>query len=459
MLVLSATADDDFTRAIPVDSDQPVVSTVSLHPHGKWLVTAGDDHVVRIWDLPSGTQIRQIPGHTDWVRSSAFIPNSTQVLTAGDDGHVHLLDIVEGTLKRKVTSVDFSIFRLKVAPNGSVIAISGFSKNLFLIDTQSGNVLHKIDALTDDVRGLSFSNSGKVIASGGRDGIVRLWSVDTGQQVAKELKKNGYNVKISEPDNNLEQNIKKFKPSVIFNALHGQFGEDGYIQTILETYRIPYTHSGPIASMIAMNKEISKKIFIKNKIVTPKYINYNFKKKISVKEVKKKIRFPVVIKPKNEGSSLNVFICEEKNFLKKLIKLKFYREILIEEFIAGREIQVAILGKKKLGAIELRPKRKFYDYKAKYEKKAGTDHIIPVDIPKSKMREILNIAQKAHNVIGCEGVTRSDFKYYNGKFYLLEINTQPGMTKLSLVPEIAKYKDMRFIDLLDWMLKNASIHK
>ncbi len=185
MLVLSATADDDFTRAIPVDSDQPVVSTVSLHPHGKWLVTAGDDHVVRIWDLPSGTQIRQIPGHTDWVRSSSFIPNSTQVLTAGDDGHVHLLDIVEGTLERKVTSVDFSISRLKVAPNGSVIAISGFSKNLFLIDTQSGNVLHKIDALTDDVRGLSFSNSGKVIASGGRDGIVRLWSVDTGQQVGE----------------------------------------------------------------------------------------------------------------------------------------------------------------------------------------------------------------------------------------------------------------------------------
>ena len=282
-------------------------------------------------------------------------------------------------------------------------------------------------------------------------------SIETGKQVAKELKKK-YLVKLCEPKE-MSSLVKSFKPNIIFNALHGQFGEDGYIQTILETYKIPYTHSGPIASMIAMNKEISKKIFIKNKIVTPKYINYNFKKKISVKEVKKKIRFPVVIKPKNEGSSLNVFICEEKNFLKKLIKLKFYREILIEEFIAGREIQVAILGKKKLGAIELRPKRKFYDYKAKYEKKAGTDHIIPVDIPKSKMREILNIAQKAHNVIGCEGVTRSDFKYYNGKFYLLEINTQPGMTKLSLVPEIAKYKNMRFIDLLDWMLKNASIHK
>jgi len=185
MLVLSATADDDFSKAIPVDSDQPVVSTLSLHPHGKWLVTAGDDHVVRVWDLASGTQIRQIPGHTDWVRSSAFIPNSTQVLTAGDDGQVHLLDIVEGTLKRKVASVDFSISRLKVSPNGSVIAFAGFSHSLLLVDTQSGNVLHRIDVLTDDVRALSFSNSGKVISSGGRDGVVRMWSVDTGRQVGE----------------------------------------------------------------------------------------------------------------------------------------------------------------------------------------------------------------------------------------------------------------------------------
>ena len=132
---------------------------------------------------------------------------------------------------------------------------------------------------------------------------------------------------------------------------------------------------------------------------------------------------------------------------------------MIEEFIAGREIQVAIMGKKKLGAIELKPKRKFYDYKAKYEKKAGTDHIIPVNLKKSKMNDILNIALKAHNVIGCKGITRSDFKYYKDKFYLLEINTQPGMTKLSLVPEIARYNNIDFIKLLDWMLNDASINR
>ena len=131
----------------------------------------------------------------------------------------------------------------------------------------------------------------------------------------------------------------------------------------------------------------------------------------------------------------------------------------LEEFIGGREIQVAIMGKRKLGAIELKPKRKFYDYKAKYEKKAGTDHIIPVKLSKSKMNNILNIAMRAHNLIGCRGITRSDFKYHKGKFYLLEINTQPGMTKLSLVPEIANYNNITFVKLLDWMLNDASINR
>ena len=136
--------------------------------------------------------------------------------------------------------------------------------------------------------------------------------------------------------------------------------------------------------------------------------------------------------------------------------MKIYKHVIIEEFIAGREIQVAILGNKKLGAIELKPKRKFYDYEAKYSNSARTEHIIPVDLPKTKMNEVLTIALKAHKVIGCRGVTRSDFKYYNKKFYLLEINTQPGMTKLSLVPEIAAHKGMNFIKLIEWILRDAS---
>ena len=233
---------------------------------------------------------------------------------------------------------------------------------------------------------------------------------------------------------------------------------DGYIQSFLEGFKIPYTHSGAIASSIAMDKEISKKIFIKNKIITPKFIKYLFNKKTSelTKIIDKKLKFPVVVKPINEGSSVNVFICTKKNITKVLDSMKIYKQVMIEEFIAGREIQVAIMGKKKLGAIELKPKRKFYDYQAKYNTNAKTQHIIPVEISKNKLNEIMNIALKAHNVIGCKGVTRSDFKFHKNKFYLLEINTQPGMTKLSLVPEIAAHTGMSFIKLIEWILKDAS---
>jgi len=301
----------------------------------------------------------------------------------------------------------------------------------------------------------------KILILSGGISKERLISLDTGFQVAKELKKNGYKIKISEPDNNLAKNIKEFKPSVIFNALHGQFGEDGYIQTILEQYQIPYTHSGPIASSIAMDKEISKKIFINNKINTPKFIKYSFDKKNTklIEQINDKLKFPVVVKPINEGSSVNVYICTKKNITKILKSMESYKQVMIEEFIAGREIQVAIMGNKKLGAIELKPKRKFYDYDAKYNTNAKTQHIIPVEISRNKLNEVMNMALKAHKVIACRGVSRSDFKFYRNKFYLLEINTQPGMTKLSLVPEIAAYKGISFIKLIEWILKDASTKK
>ena len=301
----------------------------------------------------------------------------------------------------------------------------------------------------------------KILIISGGISKERLISLDTGLQVAKELKKNGYKVKISEPDNQLARSINQFKPNIIFNALHGQFGEDGYIQTILEGFKIPYTHSGTVASALAMDKEISKKIFIKNKISTPKFIKYSYDKNNLdlIKTIEKKLKFPVVLKPINEGSSVNVFICTKKNISKFLKLLESYKQIIIEEFIAGREIQVAIMGHKKLGAIELKPKRKFYDYRAKYDVKAKTEHIIPVKLSKNKLDEVMNMAFKAHKVIGCKGVTRSDFKFYNNKFYLLEINTQPGMTRLSLVPEIARYKGITFIKLIEWILKDASTKK
>ena len=301
----------------------------------------------------------------------------------------------------------------------------------------------------------------KILVISGGISKERSVSLDTGKQVAKELSKNNYSIKISEPDFKLIDEIKNFKPNIIFNALHGQFGEDGYIQTILETTGIPYTHSGVLASAIAMDKELSKKIFIQNKILTPKYILYKFNKTKTelIRLIQSKLKFPVVIKPLNEGLSVNVFICSKFNIFKNIKLLENYKKIIIEEFIPGREIQAAIIGKKKLGAIELKPKRKFYDYQAKYNSNAKTKHIIPVELSKKYYNKIMNLALKAHKLIGCQGVTRSDFKFYNGKFYLLEINTQPGMTKLSLVPEIAAYYGINFIKLIELILKDALKNK
>tara|TARA_Y100001958_G_scaffold115284_1_gene82454 strand:+ start:392 stop:1306 length:915 start_codon:yes stop_codon:yes gene_type:complete len=301
----------------------------------------------------------------------------------------------------------------------------------------------------------------KILIISGGISKERPISLDTGKQVAKELIKAGYPVKITEPTSGIIDEINSYKPSIIFNALHGQFGEDGYIQTILETTGIPYTHSGVISSALAMDKILSKKIFIKNKISTPKYFLYSFEKSKSdlIKMIEKKLKFPVVIKPINEGSSVNVFICNKKNIIKNLRFLESYKKIIIEEFIPGREIQAAIIGLKKLGAIELKPKRKFYDFQAKYNPKANTKHLIPVNLTQKKYNELMNIALKAHRLLKCRGVTRSDFKFFNDKFYLLEINTQPGMTKLSLVPEIAAYHGISFIDLIKTILKDASTNK
>ena len=301
----------------------------------------------------------------------------------------------------------------------------------------------------------------KILIISGGISKERIISLNTGKQVGKELSKNNYNVKITEPKFQLLNEIKKFRPNIIFNALHGQFGEDGYIQTILETTKIPYTHSGVISSAIAMDKELSKKIFIQNNILTPKYFLYRFNKSNSelINLINKKFKFPVVIKPLNEGSSVNVFICSKSNVIKKMNLLKDYKKIIIEKFIPGREIQAAIIGSKKLGAIELKPKRKFYDYQAKYNSRAKTKHIIPVDLNNKDYKKLMNLTLKAHKLIGCQGVTRSDFKFYKRKFYLLEINTQPGMTNLSLVPEIAAYHGINFLKLIELILKNASEKK
>jgi len=293
----------------------------------------------------------------------------------------------------------------------------------------------------------------------------RAVSLDSGKACFAALKKNGYNVSTFDPKFKNLNLINKKNVDVIFNALHGKGGEDGIAQSYFEYLKIPYTHSGVISSYNAMNKIISKEIFIKNKIKTPKFfttpqIEFSVKK-LKKKIHKKKIKFPVVVKPINEGSSLGVMVCKDQEVLLKSTKKLFnkYKHLIFEEYVGGQEVQVAVINGNPLGAIELVPKRLFYDYKAKYTKEAKTKHIMPARLAKSKYQEVLNIAKKTHRVLGCKGVTRSDFKFNNNKFYLLEINTQPGMTNLSLVPEIANYKGVSFENLVEKILLDASIDR
>jgi D-alanine-D-alanine ligase len=285
----------------------------------------------------------------------------------------------------------------------------------------------------------------------------------TGKACLKALKKMGYRVKQLDAKGNFVEKLKKLKPKIVFNALHGQYGEDGFVQGILESLKIPYTHSGVLSSSLAMDKELSKILFKKYKIKTPKYFLFKNNQHLNLKKVmkNKNIKFPIVIKPTNEGSSLGVYICKnEKQFNKNYNKIKFeYERVIVEEYIPGKEIQVAVMGHKALGAIELVPAREFYDYKAKYSSTAKTKHIMPAPLIKKKYKEALLVAKKAHKILKCRGITRSDFRFFKNKFYLLETNTQPGMTKLSLFPEIASHYGIKFENLVDWIAKDASINR
>ena len=309
-----------------------------------------------------------------------------------------------------------------------------------------------------------MKNKKVLVVLGGTSGE-REVSLDSGKACIKALKKIGYSVSTFDPKKKKFNLIDQNKTDVIFNALHGKDGEDGVAQSYFEYLRIPYTHSGVISSYNAMNKIISKEIFKKNKIKSPQYFvlqkqDYN-KIKLNKSIKRKKIKFPIVVKPINEGSSIGVKICKNILDLNKSTKSLFkkYAELIFEPYIGGQEIQVAVINGASLGAIELEPKRQFYDYQAKYSKAAKTKHIMPANLKKSKYKKALQIAKKAHNALGCKGITRSDFKFFKNQFYLLEINTQPGMTNLSLVPEIANYKGISFENLVEKILLNASINR
>ena len=308
-------------------------------------------------------------------------------------------------------------------------------------------------------------NKKKVLVVLGGNSREREVSLDTGKECIHALKKLGHKVTTFDPLNNFYNEIDKSKIDLIFNALHGKDGEDGNAQSYFEYLRIPYTHSGVLSSMNCMDKIESKKKFQEYKILTPKFFLINrvdHKKKNLNKLIKKnKLTYPVVVKPINEGSSIGVKICKNYKKLKQEtnILIKNYAQLIIEKFVGGQEIQVAIMDGKAIGTIELKPKRGFYDYKAKYFASAKTEHILPANISLKKIFLVEKISEKVHKVLNCRGITRCDFKFYKGKFYILEINTQPGMTRLSLVPEIAKFKGITFNRLIEKILLDASLNK
>ena len=287
-------------------------------------------------------------------------------------------------------------------------------------------------------------------------------SLDSGKACAKALAEIGFEVTSLDAKDDFIEKLIKNKPDKVFNALHGRFGEDGSIQGLLEHLKIPYTHSGILSSAIAMDKLTSKKIFKDAKISSPEYQVIKTLEDFQ----SSKIGYPCVVKPNNEGSSVGVYIFNEpkKSDEETIISLlKKYTFFILEKYIPGREIQVAVMGSKALGGIEIVPTRSFYDYEAKYSANAKTKHIIPVKINEADYKKILDMALQAHNILGCRGVTRSDFRYNESdkvnKIYILEVNTQPGMTSLSLVPEIANYYGISFNELVKWIINDASINR
>ena len=284
-------------------------------------------------------------------------------------------------------------------------------------------------------------------------------SLKTGKYVSKSLKKQGYQVKeikVTANKKNLIKSLKKFKPDFIFNALHGTFGEDGQIQKLLDKIKINYSHSNAKTSEIAMDKKKTKNVFKKIGVPYPNDIQVNkinFRKKIK----QLSFQFPLVIKPVSEGSSLGVKICKNLNELKRY-KLKKNINYLIEEYIPGRELTVGIFKNKALDVIELKTKKKFYDYKSKYTK-GMTKYIIPAKIPKNIERKCKKYTEKIHKFLKCKGITRTDFRFdekktFGKELFVLEINTQPGMTPLSLVPMMAKYKGISFDKLIEKIINN-----
>jgi D-alanine-D-alanine ligase len=285
-------------------------------------------------------------------------------------------------------------------------------------------------------------------------------SLVTGQGCAKALREEGFKVTEVDVGRDIADVLTRLKPDVCFNALHGQWGEDGCIQGLLEVLNIPYTHSGVLASAVAMHKERAKAVFraagiavVPDKIVS--------RHEAARGEV---MAPPYVIKPVAQGSSVGVFIIRpgDNRPPSELTRPDWHlgEEVMVEEFVPGRELTVAVMNGKALAVTDIVPKTEFYDFDAKYSP-GGSVHVIPAKIPKAAYDQALDVAARAHAALGCRGVSRTDLRYDNtkgepGRMIILEVNTQPGMTPTSLVPEQAAHVGVSYGALCRWMVEDAS---
>ena len=285
-------------------------------------------------------------------------------------------------------------------------------------------------------------------------------SLRSGAAAAEALKQAGFVVTlldVGKDPADIASRITQSTPDVVFNALHGRFGEDGCIQGILDMMGIPYTHSGMLASAAAMDKSFARHIFAQAGIPVAQGCVVQ-RGKVSGDPLPR----PFVVKPLNEGSSVGVYIVKSgDNTPSPLETWPFEGDtVLVESFVPGREITVAVMGERALGVLEITSERGFYDYEAKYAP-GGSKHLYPAPLPAADYQEACRLALEAHRVLGCRGVSRTDLRYDDTikgqapKLVVLEVNTQPGMTATSLVPELAAHQGISFPELVRWMVENA----
>jgi D-alanine-D-alanine ligase len=285
-------------------------------------------------------------------------------------------------------------------------------------------------------------------------------SLSSGRECAKALVDCGHKVRVIDVGRDLPALLRALepRPDVIFNALHGVGGEDGTVQGVFEMLGVPYTHSGVLASAMAMHKPTAKTIFrdaglpvAEGVVARPEEL-----------AERDPMPAPFVVKPANQGSSVGVRIVRinDNSWREEVTEWCFGGEVLVERFVPGRELTVAVMGDRALGVCEIVPRGSFYDYTAKYAA-GGSDHLTPAPIPVAVYEEALDVGLRAHQALGCRGVSRADLRYDDtpagdGRLYLLEVNTQPGMTPTSLVPDIARHVGIGFDELVAWMVENAS---